>query len=103
MSRCIVHLRFWAGPFENRVTRILNIASRMSRVAVLCPSVHRPVIGGQKFSAISALCCFADGTRDTSLAEPDYIDIDFADADNELACSDYVHSIMNHLFESEVS
>ena len=32
----------------------------------------------------------------------EWIDIDSADADNELACTDYVEAIMEHLYVSEV-
>ena len=42
-----------------------------------------------------------DGEEEAS-AQPEHIDIDSADFDNELACTDYVHSIMDHLFQSEV-
>ena len=33
---------------------------------------------------------------------PQWIDIDTADAENPMACTDYVGSIMEHLFQSEV-
>lgn len=35
-------------------------------------------------------------------AGPRWIDIDTADAENPMACTDYVGSIMEHLFQSEV-
>ena len=35
-------------------------------------------------------------------AGPQWIDIDTADAENPMACTDYVGSIMEHLFQSEV-
>ncbi|CAL8471815.1 g11357 [Coccomyxa elongata] len=41
-----------------------------------------------------------DMDQDAS-TQPEIIDIDSVDFDNELACSDYVHSIMDHLFQSE--
>lgn len=34
--------------------------------------------------------------------EQEWVDIDSADADNELACTAYVESIMDHLYASEV-
>ncbi len=52
--------------------------------------------------SMSSICC-AVQTEEEAPAEPEYIDIDAVDADNELACTDYVHSIMEYLFTSEVS
>lgn len=52
--------------------------------------------------SISSIRC-AVQTEEEAPAEPEYIDIDAVDADNELACTDYVHSIMEYLFTSEVS
>lgn len=35
-------------------------------------------------------------------ASPQWIDIDSADVGNPMACTDYVESIMDHLYQAEV-
>ena len=35
-------------------------------------------------------------------ASPQWIDIDSADVGNPMACTDYVKSIMDHLYQAEV-
>lgn len=35
-------------------------------------------------------------------ASPRWIDIDSADMENPMACTDYAESIMNHLYQAEV-
>lgn len=48
------------------------------------------------------LMFFPGDVEEEASTQPEHIDIDSVDFDNELACADYVHSIMDHLFQSEV-
>ena len=73
-------------------------------IANHCAKLFCKEVGCWCFRNSFAKVPHAESAETDALLEEDeeWVDIDAADADNELACTAYVESIMEHLYASEV-